>query len=72
MGTTGEALNAWWLRLMKSMTNFVYASNFDSKTHKILQLNAKITSQVNFDYNPIGRKISNKGQNYEDENNSLD
>lgn len=64
IGTAGEALNQWWLSLMKSTTNYVYTPNWNPKTHEILQLNAKIEKQVNINYDPDGRKV-----NYEQKNN---
>jgi hypothetical protein len=71
IGTAGEALNQWWLSLMKSTTNYVYTSNWNPKTHEVLQLNAKIEKQVNIDYDPDGRKVKyEQKNNYY--NNSLD
>jgi hypothetical protein len=64
IGTAGEALNQWWLTLMKSTTNYVYTPNWNPKTHEVLQLNAKIEKQVNIDYDPEGRKV-----NYEQKDN---
>lgn len=53
----GQALNTWWQNVMKSTTNYVYVPNWDKKTHKLLLLNAVITTSVPINYNPTGRKV---------------
>lgn len=71
MGTAGQYMNEWWERLLKSTTNFVYTPNWDPQTHRILQLNAVFTHEVDINYNPIGRKIEYENHNQADINNNL-
>jgi len=72
MGSSGEALNKWWLQTMKSMTNYVVAQNWDPKTHKILQLNAKITRTIPIDFNKKSRMVNYENKDTTAVNNSLD
>ncbi|MCK4608956.1 MAG: hypothetical protein KAT71_05710 [Gammaproteobacteria bacterium] len=57
VGSTGEALNQWWLQIMKSTTNYVFVPNWDPKTQKLLILNAKITQEIPIDYDPSSRRV---------------
>jgi cell division protein ZapB len=72
VGSMGEAWNDWWHDLLKSTTNFVYASNWDITTHKLKKFNIKISQAVPIDYDPNGRKINYANQIDTNTNNSLD
>lgn len=67
----GQSMNNWWNKLLKSTTNYVLVPNWNKDSHKLLLLNAVITSSVQINYDPSGRKV-----NYDTEentnNNSLD
>ena len=71
VGAFGQAENEWWQRLLKSTTDFVYADNWNSKTHKLMQLNAVVTKQIDINHDSNARKIEYANQDNASFNNSL-
>lgn len=57
VGKSGEALNNWWLSIMRSTTNYVFVPNWSRKYGGALILNAKITEPVHIDYDPNARRV---------------
>lgn len=71
MQSAGQSMNNWWQKLLKSTTDYVLVRNWDNSTHKLLLLNAVITSPISINYDPTARKVRYQHETSSN-NNSLD
>ncbi|MCK4870237.1 MAG: hypothetical protein KAS93_03915, partial [Gammaproteobacteria bacterium] len=55
VSTMGQEMRQWWNDRMKNYFDFVYVPNHTK--HGLLELNIKVTKQLDIDYNKRGRKI---------------
>lgn len=55
--SAGQSMNNWWQKLLKSATDYVLVPNWNKSTHKLLLLNAVITSPIAINYNQTNRKV---------------